>query len=58
MMNSQIRSKKYQQISEELNAILGYDIVNNLQELEISELAKLRESLSRIESYLHNAMLN
>ncbi|SEC47142.1 hypothetical protein [Paenibacillus sp. GP183] len=57
-MNSQIRSKKYQQISEELNAILGYDIVNNLQELEISELAKLRESLSRIESYLHNAMLN
>jgi hypothetical protein len=56
MMNSQIHSTKYQQLSEELNAMLGYDIVNNLQELELSELAKLRECLSSIESYLHNTM--
>jgi hypothetical protein len=56
-MNSQIHSTKYQQLAEELNAMLGYDVVNNLQDLELSELAKLRESLSSIEAYLnHNAM--
>jgi hypothetical protein len=56
-MNSQIHSTKYQQLAEELNAMLGYDVVNNLQDLELSELAKLRESLSSIEAYLnHNVM--
>jgi hypothetical protein len=51
MMNSQIHSTRYQQLAEELNTMLGYDIANNLQELELSELTMLREN---IEAYLYH----
>jgi hypothetical protein len=53
MMNSQIHSTSYQELAEELNAMLGYDVVNNLQDLELRELDNLRESLSSIEAYLN-----
>jgi hypothetical protein len=53
MMNSPIHSTSYQELAEELSAMLGYDVVNNLQDLELSELDNLRESLSSIEAYLN-----
>jgi hypothetical protein len=57
IMNNQIYSPKYQQLAEELSNLLGYNVADNLQDMECSELAKLRESLRNIEAYLHHSIM-
>jgi hypothetical protein len=42
----------YHLLAKELYDMLGYDIANHLEDLEISELAQLRESLNCMEVYM------
>jgi hypothetical protein len=51
-MNAHTDSTPYRLLAKELYHMLGYDIAKHLQQLEISELAKLRESLGSMEVYM------